>query len=152
MEIAKLKFGFVKGGEIMLGSLINLDQPSKISLERRQELNQLAVRAAKSNGDLSGSSQLETLRGECYKMDEIYQEITGVGDTHDRFFYDIDYAFKTLIPSNPDALGTYMTLSRLLRVLATHNDLIYRKMSEVNKIVDDIDIIEKENWERGKHE
>lgn len=96
----------------MLSSLIDLKKPSKISFERRENLNQLAILAAKSEGPITEQTGcLETLLGECYRMVDVYQEITHIGDISEDFFRNIDIAFKKAMPTNPEVFDTYVQLT-----------------------------------------
>lgn len=143
--VAEIKFPF------------NPDMPSALSKERINELNQLSLRAflnKRTSGIPDYNIMNDLIIETCFIKDLAEQ----IGDINmcGKFYTHIDKAFEMLLTDKnsitKDVFNTYQTLTSLFRLIEGNKDLMNDKWVEAERILNDIDVLDREDIDRGKTE
>ncbi len=133
----------------MLSNLIDLNQPSAIPAERRQELNRLAIEATK-RGRYEDDDHMSSLVIQSLNMIDVLDTIIGL--TYSRNLYlHIDKAFESYNEKEPkEGFRVYRELTAAFRELEKNKALLEALCSEAARIKGDLDIIELEEFDYDK--
>ena len=128
----------------------DLNMPSKVSIQRRVQLNQMAKQAFLNTGleEIQGRDIVIDLTQECLAMDEVFEQASGIG-SYVHFYENIDSAFSALIEINPSAFRTYKELTSMFRILEKHQNTIHKKWNELRHVLVDLDVLEGEMLRGG---
>ncbi|EOR96733.1 hypothetical protein ADIARSV_0156 [Arcticibacter svalbardensis MN12-7] len=133
-----------------VNGLLNTENPSIISKERRAEINQVATRAfnARNIKATENDDFINNLKSDYYSLSDVLGSITSATPQL-RFYKDIDKAFGLLIKTDPEAFATYQALTGMFRTIEKESKVIDDVSSDMEGIIHDIDLLETESFKKG---
>lgn len=140
-QVAAVKFPF------------NPETKSKLSNERIKEINHLALKAEVRNDVFNGISVDESkLVCDTCGQQELLEHLSWVG-MHVKFYSHFNRAFMLLMKENPEdrvsILDNFQSMSNLFRTIEANKEYINNVWNEVNELLKDIEVLDKERMESG---